>query len=303
MNNIQLMNNFDLDANRDHPLWRYIDFPRLISLLHTRELAFIRPDFLGDPWEGLPSIPATEAALKKNINEEWPQSLDCSEATETLLLFRNSCRTTLNQYAVSCWYMQKDESAAMWDKYADSGLVIQSSVGKLLDSLQSVERQIMVGRVKYRSPESAEWVSAAPESLFQKRKSYCHEEEFRLVVALSPVEIKAMKDYGDTNGQFWGLVKSSSDGNMKLCSGNMYLTLPGVRILKSGIPIPVNLESLVDTIYTSPALQDWALDLVRELLKKFQLDKHVTQSQCGLIHPFVTPMLGLARLEKKTIPA
>lgn len=302
MNNIQLMNNFDLDANRDHPLWRYIDFPRLISLLHTRELAFIRPDFLGDPWEGLPSIPATEAALKKNIKEDLPQSLDCSQATEDLIQFRNSCRTTLNQYAVSCWYMQKDESAAMWDKYADSGLVIQSSVGKLLDSLQSVERQIMVGRVAYRSPESAEWVSDAPQSLFQKRKSYCHEEEFRLVVSLSPGEIKAMADYEDTNGQFWGLVEGSS-GTLNLCPGNIHRTLLGVRILKSGIPIPVNLESLVDTIYTSPALQDWALDLVRELLKKFQLDKHVTRSQCGLIHPFVTPMLVVAGLEKKTKPA
>ncbi len=286
------MNNFDLDANRDHSLWRYIDFPRLISLLHTRKLAFIRPDFLGDPWEGLPSIPAAEAAIKKNINEEdLPQSLDCSQAIEDLLRFRNSCRTKLNQYAVSCWYMQTDESAAMWDKYADSGLVIQSSVGKLLDSLQSVERQIMVGRVAYRSPESAKWVSAAPESLFQKRKSYRHEEEFRLVVPLSPGEIKAMKDYEDTNGQFWGLVKGGSSGTLNLCSGNIHRSLPGVRILKSGIPIPVNLESLVDTIYTSPALQDWALDLVRELLKKFQLDKHVTQSQCGLIHPVVTPML------------
>ena len=249
-NEIEVMNNLDIDSFRDQPLWRYIDFPRLISLLHTKELVFIRPDLLGDPWEGYPGIRAIETALNQGA-EESP-SLQTIESIEspTLKHFflpmketRASFETKLKQYAVSCWHMQEGESAAMWDKYAGSGLVIQSSVGKLLDSLQSTGRKFLVGPVKYKNPEDPEWASFAPESLFQKREEYSHENEFRLVAPLSDMETQAV-DECQMNGQGWSLLQVG-DGTLGLCRSYFEVSkVNGVGVFKSGIPLPVDLGCL-----------------------------------------------------------
>jgi hypothetical protein len=36
----------------DSTIWRYLDFPRFVSLLTTRSLFLPRADLLGDPFEG-----------------------------------------------------------------------------------------------------------------------------------------------------------------------------------------------------------------------------------------------------------
>lgn len=43
---------FEQPVLPDAVLWRYMDFPKFVSMLHERALYFCRSDVLGDPLEG-----------------------------------------------------------------------------------------------------------------------------------------------------------------------------------------------------------------------------------------------------------
>jgi len=43
---------FPPPADRDVPVWRYVEFPKFIDLLERRKMFFSRADYLGDPFEG-----------------------------------------------------------------------------------------------------------------------------------------------------------------------------------------------------------------------------------------------------------
>ena len=56
---------FSIEESRDSQAWRYIDFPKLASLVQTKRLVFPTVDGLtwNDPWEG-----ALDTALFNHIN-------------------------------------------------------------------------------------------------------------------------------------------------------------------------------------------------------------------------------------------
>jgi hypothetical protein len=43
---------FTPPENRQVPIWRYLDLPRFLSMLHREALHFTRPDQFDDPFEG-----------------------------------------------------------------------------------------------------------------------------------------------------------------------------------------------------------------------------------------------------------
>ena len=157
-------------------IWRYIDFERFISLLHTRSLYLCRLDAFKDPWEGSWPRPLVEA-----VRANW-----ASGQGDQFLRLSHELRTA--NY-VSCWHASQSESAALWDLYAGkSGVAIQSTVSSLQNAI-SDERDYYIGTVKYVDFDT----EVIPEinllvPPFLKRKSFEHEREIRVLHWAVPPE-------------------------------------------------------------------------------------------------------------------
>jgi hypothetical protein len=174
----------------DAPLWRYMDFTKFVSLIHTRALYFARADTLGDPFEGA----FTRANLafrpywaeREGLPVDFFDGLAESRRLMPLALFVNS------------WHWNEVESAAMWSLYLRSGegIAIRSTFTNLCDSLQGEDSLVFAGQVRYTDYDSVKDVpSDSPEHdstlipednalapFVHKRRSYEHEREVRVVV-------------------------------------------------------------------------------------------------------------------------
>ena len=272
------MNGFDLEANRDQQVCRYLDFPRLLSLLLSSKLPFIQPDSFGDTWEGMPNLNDSKLLLTTSL-ELRPKPL-------------------LQHYAVSCWHMHPNESAAMWDKYASKGFLIQSSVGRLIDSLVDTDHKLMVGRVMYRNPGTTDWVSDFPKCLFQKREEYFHEDEFRIVITLSTEERCAIDQCKKNDCDGWGIVQTNKDEFSLLRARYRTATFNGIHPLKNGLPVAIDLDRLIDAIYISPSLPDWVEETLKVLLERLGIEKVVISSNFGQPHPLASTFVKLSLIDK-----
>ena len=263
------LKHFDLDADRGKQLWRYLDFSRFISLLHTRSLVAVRPDFLGDPWEGALTRPSVESKLKDLPRND-------KDRNEFLARLMESMARPLRKYAVSCWHMHQGESAAMWDLYSQrsSGIAVLSSVDRLLRSIDVGDHAAWIATVRYLNYHRDEGADTPPDSLFQKRGAYSHEQEFRLVLGLSEPEAAAVQQNASMEGRLWFVVRA--EAAVTLGAGHMRPLGPA-----RGIAVPVDLDNLVEAIYVAPSVPLWGVELVNELLRRFGLKVEAIHSDVG----------------------
>ena len=159
-------------------LWRYMDLPRFMSLLHTRSLFFVRADRLGDPFEGSITSPTQQERIRFAESLGEPH---CARVLRALQSLKN-LRTW---FAVSCWHENPHESEAMWGLYAtrNAGVAIRSTARRLFQACGASPRPIYVSRVKY--------IDYAKDTIpsdntfwpyLRKRKSFEHEREVRALI-------------------------------------------------------------------------------------------------------------------------
>lgn len=176
-------------------VWRYVSLTKLLSMLETATLFFSRVDLLGDPWEGSVSSNTIKAEqthnqgiadLLVNTARVPPDNADqfrWQVSAERLAMFRRNMRAV--SYA-SCWHVGAGESAAMWSQSGrtDAGLAIQSTVGRLLDSITDQER-VFAGAVTYTDYEESTFTPRTTllRPLLLKRYSFAHEHELRCLVS------------------------------------------------------------------------------------------------------------------------
>lgn len=160
----------------DQMVWRYMPLSCFLWMLKECKLYFSRPaQFKDDPYEG--TIPFSGA-------DQIPENLKAAYGLQRKLA------------AISCWHMNDCESVAMWKLYVKGpdGVAIQSRVG----ALKRLEERspFVVGKVEYinfqtesqrRFVEPLRWLQPYL-PIFQKRKSYQHEQEVRVVI-LNPCDV------------------------------------------------------------------------------------------------------------------
>lgn len=230
-----------------------MDFAKFVALLETSSIHFARIDKLGDPFEGSLSklefeklkVVAAKGEAENSIPAEWK-----GRYLEVLLL--NARRSRRAMY-VNCWHRSNDESEAMWQLYAPSGIgvAIQSTYAKLVDVLpKEVHDGCFVGAVQYidhhkdEMPEGNMFYAA-----LHKRRAFEHEKELRALVGIA--------DPG-----YW--IDPEQSGN------------------PTGINVPVALIDLVAEIFVSPAAPPWFLNTVRGVLDHYGLSVQVRQSELSL---------------------
>lgn len=175
---------------RDAVVWRYMDLERFISLLHTRSIHLCRMDKFKDPWEG--SWPAPIIESIRNVMLQTASLQNASEDHTILGLTRSLRKANF----ISCWHESASESAALWDLYSGkSGVAIQSTVGRLVDSIDD-PKDFFVGRVKYIDfdTESVPQLNLLLPT-FLKRKSFEHEREVRILHWDPPADLGATDHY------------------------------------------------------------------------------------------------------------
>lgn len=222
-------------------IWRFIDFTKFVSLLETESLFFCRLDKLGDPFEG--SIPAKtlQDFEKEYYRGEILQGKLGYEKMKKQLQVSSLLREVSREwFYVNCWHMNDYESAAMWSLYThpDQAVSIRSTVKSFRDSLPPEFRgnKIFIEPVQYVDFENE--IIPVDEfmerRLLYKRKSFEHEQEIRA---------------------FFNI--------------NFRYDKPA----ETGFLIKAKLSILIDSIYVGPSSPDGFLDLVRNVSKKYGIDK------------------------------
>jgi hypothetical protein len=174
------LNNPGLEIPGDETvIWRYMELPKLLSMLEQRSLYFSRLSELGDAWEGV-------------INRDIAKFASYVPAASGEFLSELHRRS--QACVVNCWYCEIGESVAMWKLYtsSDYGVAIRSTVGSLKLALEDEEEDIFLGMVMYRdhTDPPKETLSVYDIDVlkiaFQKRTCYRHECELRAVALIEP---------------------------------------------------------------------------------------------------------------------
>lgn len=231
--------------NEGIKVWRYMDFTKFVSLIDSRSLYFTRADNFEDPFEG--SWPIANIAARVHV----PENLSQEEKENYLkgLPGLSGFFKELPRYVtINSWHMNNHESVAMWKLYlkSDEGIAVQSTYAKLKNSFVD-EESVYLGKVNYLDYD-IETMNA--DNMFRpfvhKRMSFAHEQEVRaLVIKLPPVEAAFNTSF---------------------------------ETIKHGLSININIEILIESIYVSPSAPSWFADLVKTVIKKYDFNFDVLQS-------------------------
>jgi hypothetical protein len=240
----------DSPIDAQMPLWRYVDLGKLVSLFASSALFFTRADLLGDPFEG--SITAHQLALRQAFEKREGLATTLNIHSQVLV------ETSIANTVISCWHMNENESAAMWRLYLSSneGVAIRTSYSRLTSSFRRSSTVQELGAAGWKellhiTAEPVRYIDFDSEQtdvtdnpFVFKRTSFAHERELRLIVRDDSMQ-------GDPRPS----------------------RFPG-----GGDYIPVDLRTLVETIYVAPSAPKWFAGVVQSLVAAYGFSFQVVQS-------------------------
>lgn len=223
----------------DTIIWRYMDLEKFKILLSDKSLFFCRTDKFSDPFEG--TIPRKEMEYRKKTqpNEQEHAAL---------------VRRLRKQFLVNCWHINNAENDAMWHLYLkdNEGIVIKTTVRNLIDCLKEAKEKIYCSSVYYIDYENDTWYKSdgyynAIAPIIHKRIAFKHENELRLIHNI---------DYVNDSEKYWKQQPK-----------------------KKGKDILIDLNKLIECIYTAPTSFNTDLKKVEKIIKKRGFDFKVEKSK------------------------
>jgi hypothetical protein len=239
---------FKTPANKDVQIWRYMDLAKYLAILQRRSLFFPRATLLGDPFEGSstkPMVAFRQHVMKHRTSvpalaafKDLPDNYDATMG--------EAVKRMVGQRLICCWHMNEHESAAMWSLYLRSNegvFCIQTTYRRLRSCLPKC---VFIGQVNYIDYQTAFSPQNTFNFIMHKRKSFEHEGELRAL--------------------FWEV-----DGAPE---SQPYKT----KIEAAGMWIEVDLPSLIERVYISPAAEPWLARVIQEVTAKYDLHVPIPQS-------------------------
>lgn len=166
----------ELNPDPNQIIWRYLDFPKFLSLLESKEIYFRRLDLFNDSFEGSVSQVDIEAQEKRwgemSIQSGTPAGLYSR-------FYRKKPEDPRKYFFLNCWHMGDKENMAMWNLYSHKrkGIVIKSSVEKLSEFMPEEGEIRCVQYLDYKKDKINEF-----SRIYCKRKAFAHEKEVRAVI-------------------------------------------------------------------------------------------------------------------------
>lgn len=216
-----------------------MSFQKFVSMISNGSLYFSRLDKLGDPFEGL----HTKARIKfdEKVYESYDSSQGAAYGNSVLKWMHLNPYEQRRTSFVNCWHMSEYETELLWSRYSfmDGGIAIQSTFERLKSCL-NIPYAVYIGKIKYKDWDTEPSASDnIMNTIVIKRKNYQDERELRAAIVPSLNRIKQKH---------------------------------------IGMNVPVNLIELVESIYVSPKTAHWVLKLIKNILKKYDLDLKVKKS-------------------------
>lgn len=225
-------NEFDIsNIDDDDKVWRYMSTPKFLSLLNTSQLYFTNVERFSDEFEG--AIPSSE-----NLEE----SVDAIHKAMYSLTH------------ISCWNLNSSESVTMWKLYAPRGVVIQTTLNRLIQSLDEEEDYSMhIGEVEYIDYTADDiniWdndgsgnVRSFYRPFSYKREYFSEEGEIRMMT-----NTQASQSFREEYGE--GTSMSTSEFE---------------QFREPALHINVELDSLIDNVIVNPGATEETVQALRSL--------------------------------------
>ena len=230
-------------------IWRYMDLPKLLSLLEQRALYFALVKEFPDAWEGmLPPFMLDAIAGRSAFGAGGV----------------NMYRAFSSIVSVNCWYQGISESVAMWSLYTREpyGTAVRSSVGRFKKAVRETRQQVLMGGVRYDAHDATivnwhgdAWNALGP--LMCKRRCYEHEHELRAVALLT----------------------------LPMPSGLQEGEEQRFALPKHGQLVRIDLTELIEEVVLGPHFPEWAQSLLSAALARASLAPPVRESQAYALPP------------------
>jgi len=241
---------FPQPQNRDGILWRYMDFPKLVSLLTTSKLYLSQLASLNaeDPAEGkLPHY------VRKAMVDQWDRRVApvAQEVCDRSYPVDRAVEMMRATTYVNCWCLQERELATMWRIYGgSSGVAVKTQYGILAESLPA---WVFIGQVQYIDYSKSGLPSQNGLSpVMHKRHFFKEEAEFRIVQWLSTNQPNRPPTRDDRT--------------------------PFDRY-PQGVFVPIDLKKAIREVVVSPLVPRWHEECVRAVVERFSPWVKVTQSK------------------------
>jgi len=227
----------EIPAGDNYSLFKYMDFPKFMSLISMGKLHFTRIDKFDECFkENEPG--KVLKALQKTTGGGYhlPDFVEESK-----------------KCCISCWTQTSIESYPLWEAYGRSAysLAIQSDVSHIQNSIlhhtpsapiQTITMNTRCGKVNYFD----KFVEAPPENcqfFFYKPCQFEDEKEYRFLI----------------NGD-----------RLSVCN-TVSSYFENSTVLLPSIDIPINPKELIKHIYVSYHASEWFYELIKSIVIKYEL--------------------------------
>jgi hypothetical protein len=253
----------DLDSRTT--IWRYLTFPKFVSLLATQALWFSKLSILTDVMEGMTPEP-TRAQMKsqdRNMEDWFPDDERKQQIRRFVEVNEENGRELI---VASCWFIGEHESRQMWNDYVrnDEGVAIWSTTGCLANSFVLSHECWWMGKVDYVDLANYDGMNIyegqqAYRRAFLKSEKYASEKELR-VATMNWVAPGCLNPDGSpqTEKQKAGLVYSPD---------------------RLGILVRTRLAELIKEVRTAPGSSEWHHNLVGLLIRNARIPCPVVRSE------------------------
>jgi len=252
------------EPNPDAVIWRYLTFPKFVSLLTTRALWFSKLSILNDTLEGTMPERVRESVRRgyREMEEWFPDARRTQQVRQFVERNEESGRELL---VASCWHAGTLELRRLWVEYVggNEGVAIRSTPRDLANSLAVAHNKWWIGNVEYVGFERFDGMSAyqahqAHLRAFLKDERFSHESELR-IATMNLVSPGCLNPDGSppTESQRSGLVYSTD---------------------RAGILVQSRLPLLIKEVRTAPGASKWHCNLIALLVTQAELRCPISRS-------------------------
>lgn len=248
------------------PIWRYLAFPKFISLLATNALWFSKLQVFADALEGTTPEP-TRTQMKDQDRgiEDWFQEERLKQQVRRFVEDNEDSGREL--IVANCWSIGEHESRRMWDVYVGNGegVAIQSTARDLTRSLVLSHDSWWIGKVSYvnwanhSAMTIPEGNQAHLRAFLKSEQDYSWENELR-IATMNWVVPGCLNPDG-----------SPPDERQK--SGLVYSTD------RPGIFVCTHLPALIKEVRSAPGASEWHYSLIKLLISRTGVQCPVSQSE------------------------
>lgn len=265
----RIIDNSNLKGNQK--LYKYMDLEKFLSLIVRRELCFCNQSGLKniDPYEGaMTKDELFQERIVKNILEYIKESnrfkeINITNEDECLSINKDNIDEYRiyndDIYYIDCWHINENESLAMWKVFSNNknSIAIRTTKEKLINSIIDDQREIYFKEVDYKDLSCGETEISSPIKtiyLGQDKKLYIESgDRFKWSV--------------DT-----GLLRKAKYYEYEKELRLYFKDIDNNELTKF---IKVDLNYMIDEIIISPNCDEWFLNILNNILKKYDLNIEV----------------------------